>query len=185
MIRRAATLVLLPALCAAAADHPQTRPTRDVAVIYRAGTVDGGAVFEERMRWDVADQKLRVDPPSAGLSMLVDYRKRQIAMVRDADRKVLIAQQGTGGLPGEAAQGPYTRQGQEQIAGQSCTDWATISSAGDPTTTCITDDGVMLRASSQGHVLLEAVSVAYVKQDPALFEPPADYERVTPPDGAR
>ncbi len=49
---------------ALAQERPATAPTRDVDVLYRA-TV-GGRAIEQRSRFGVAEQKLRLDTPSPG-----------------------------------------------------------------------------------------------------------------------
>jgi hypothetical protein len=45
---------------------------------------------------------------------------------------------------------------------------------------CITDDGVLLRASSAAQVRVSAVSVHYAPQDPQEFRIPPDYVRRVP-----
>ena len=67
-------------------------PTRDVDVVYmmvQADAPGGPRVVEERMRWAAAAGKLRIDPPTPGMWMVMDTRTRRMATVRDADRSVL------------------------------------------------------------------------------------------------
>ncbi len=171
---------IAPAL---AQERPATIPTRDVDVTYRMG--DGDQALTQRMRWIAAQGLLRVDPPSPGLYMIVDYRTHRVAMVRDADREVLDLDGQVATLPGNAG-GPgarFTRSGQDQVAGLACTEWQTTDMAGDPTLVCITADGVLLRARIGGHTVLQATSVTYGAQDLAAFQPPPGYAHVKQPAG--
>jgi hypothetical protein len=168
-------LLLLLALPARADERPSTTPTRDVDIVYRIG---GG--LEQRMRWGVALGKLRVDPPSPGLYMVIDTASRSIAMVREGERSVLrIA--GAAKLPGPATATRFTRKGSGQIAGLTCTNWDTTDAQGSPTTTCLTHDGVLLRAANPDGVLLEASSVSYIPQGEAVFRLPQDYKVIEAP----
>jgi hypothetical protein len=143
---------------------PLPHPSRDVDVTYRM--VRGDRVLTERMRWQAATQRQRVDPPTEGLFVVIDYKAGRMRTVRLSDRLVLdmaAPPMGAGG---------YVRQGEDQVAGLACTDWAATASDGQPTVACITADGVLLRATSGERVLLSAVSVSYAAQDPALFAAP-------------
>lgn len=168
---------------AVAQDRPPTIPTRDVDVTYRLG--DGPQALTQRMRWEATQGLLRVDPPSPGLYMIVDYRTHHAAMVRQEDRKVIDLAGQVATLPGNAG-GPgasFARRGRAQVAGLACTEWQTNDMAGDPTEVCFTADGVLLRARLQGNTILEATSVAYGAQDPAAFQLPAGYTHVKQPAG--
>ena len=170
--------MLLLALPAAAQDKPATIPTRDVDVTYRmVQPVEGGPPLLQRMRWSVAAGKLRVDPPSPTLYMIVDYKARRMAVVRPADHAVLDMNAAGPGLPASPA-GRFTRLGEDTVAGQACTNWQTIDAGGKTVAVCITADGVMLRASQGTNVLLEAASVSYASQDPAAFQPPDGFRHI-------
>jgi len=120
----------------------------------------------ERMRWQAATLRQRVDPPTDGLFIVIDYREGRMHTVRLSDRLVLdMAAPASGG-------GTYVRQGEDQVAGLACTDWEATATDGRRTVACITADGVMLRASAGGATLLSAMSVDYAQQDPALFAVP-------------
>jgi hypothetical protein len=164
--------------------RPNTTPTRDVDVVYQS-TVSAGdgtqRVLQQRMRWLVEQHRLRVDPPAQGLWMLVDYTTHQLSVVREADRTVMdLPAKGQATLPGDAPAGQFTRKGEDTVAGLACTLWQTMDAAGQPALTCITPDGVLLRAQSNGHTLVEAVKVTYGPQDAEAFQPPAGYTHVTP-----
>jgi hypothetical protein len=156
-----------PGRPAKAADAPLAHPSRDVDVTYRM--VRGDRVLIERMRWQAATQRQRVDPPSPGLFVVIDYRAGRMDTVRLSDRLVLEM----AAPPNE--QGAYVRQGEDQVAGLTCTDWEATATDGQPTVACITADGVLLRATAAGQTLLSAETVAYAPQDPALFAVPEGF----------
>ena len=176
---RALVLAALFAPAALAAEHPPITPQRDVDITYTMPPPNQGApALSQRMRWSVASGRLRVDPPTSGLYMIVDYRAKRMSVVKPADRAVLDVSTAGPGLPG-AAGGDYTRGNPARIAGLPCTDWQTADAGGQPTIICLTTDGVMLRASQAGHVLLEASVVNYGPQDPAVFVPPEGFRHVS------
>ncbi len=181
----AALLALIPQ-AATAQERPVLTPSRDVDVVYmmvQAGGPGGPRVVEERMRWAASAGKLRIDPPTRGLWMVMDSGARRISTVREADRTVLDIEAGATfpgpALPGGAA--AFQRRGDDSVAGVPCTDWQTRDVTGTPTLACITEDGVLLRASAAGRVVVEALHLAYAPQDPAVFRIPQDYRRITPP----
>ncbi len=184
-MRRAALSALLvcaAALPAAAQTRPNTIPTRDVDVTYHMTAAD--QTLTQRMRWLAGPQMLRVDPPTPGLYMIVNYKDHRVAVVRDADRQVLDLDTGAATLPGGnfgPEGGHFTRQGNDTVAGLPCTDWQTTDTTGDPTIACFTADGVLLRARAGNRTLLEAATVTYGPQDAAAFRTPPDYVHVKPP----
>jgi hypothetical protein len=172
-------LAIVSAGPAFAADRPPTMPQRDVDVTYQvAQPIEGGPALSQRMRWSVATGRLRVDPPSPGLYMIVDYTAKRMSVVKPADRAVLDLPTAAPGLPGAPA-GDYTRQDAAVVAGLPCTNWRTTDAGGHPTLLCLTADGVMLRASQGGQVLLQATTVSYGPQDPAAFVPPDGFRHVS------
>lgn len=179
--RRLAIAALVALLCAGAADpKPVLRPTRDVDITYSLGS-EHGRVLRERLRWDAVAQRLRVDPPTDGLYVIVDLPTRRMSMVRSYDRTVIDspAPAGIAGPPDSAAAGAV-RQGDDMIAGLACTNWALKDDAGEATTVCLTVDGVMLRAQVGGRTLLSATEVHYGAIDPVAFEIPDGYKRAAP-----
>ena len=76
---------------------------------------------------------------------------------------------------------PGTRVPTDTVAGRPCTEWQTGDVTGAPTLACITDDGVLLRASAAGRVLVEALHLSYATPDPAVFRIPEDYRKIAPP----
>lgn len=174
---RAVLLASLLASGVLAAEHPPITPQRDVDVTYAMAGPQGTSSLTQRMRWSVATGRLRVDPPTDGLYMIVDYRTKRMAVVKPADHAVLDVSTAGPGLPGAAA-GDYDRRGVAQVAGLPCTEWQTTDAGGQGALLCLTADGVMLRASQGSRVLLEATQVSYGPQDPAAFVPPEGYRHV-------
>ncbi len=183
----------LAAVCAtwAGAGHadgpPPTVPTRDVDVIYQTARSDRAGheqVLSQRMRWNAKLGRQRVDPPVSGVYMVLDTRAHRMMAVHDADRSVLElnAARATA-TPGLPKGGALAAVGSARVAGLPCTEWSTRDSAGLPAIVCLTTDGVLLRATSGQHVLVEATSVTYGPMDPALFDAPPGYRHVTPDGG--
>jgi hypothetical protein len=171
-MRPAATSVLVACLAVAAvpglADQPRLRPNRDVDVTYRAtgaGPLPDGRRLDQRVRWLAASQTMRIDPPTAGLYVIVDYAAKRMSVVREATRSVvdMAAPEGVAGMAGNPGEGTYVRRGEDTVAGQA--------------SVCITADGVLLRASTAGQAQVSAISVQYAPQDPAVFQIPPDYLR--------
>lgn len=172
----AAALCLLP-VAAAAQDRPASLPMRDVDVTYRSE--QGGQVLEQRSRFAAGTMRMRLDTPTPGLYMLMDYKTHTMSLVSDADRGVLDVRTapGAAGPMGLGAAANYRRRGQDTVAGLACTEWEVQDSQGQAALTCFTEDGVMLRARRGAAVLAVATRVAYGPMDPALFAVPPGYER--------
>ena len=182
---KAAGFALLVAMggvanAAAAADKPLLIPSRDVSVTYR--TAQGGQVLEQRMRWSAQARRMRIDPPSAGMFVIIDYDARRIAIVRDPDRSV-VEMDAPPTLPGlgAPAAGHYSPGASDLVAGLRCMEWTIAAAAGPPTSICVTSDGVVLRVRIGGRVAATASDVTYGVQDAKLFRIPEGYARVTPP----
>lgn len=150
-----------------AAEAQPSLPTRDVDVTYGAAQN-----VTQRWRFRAADQKLRLDPPTAGLHMIVDYTAHTMAVVNDTDRTVMM-------VPAPPApSGRGTRAGTDSQLGQPCTVWEQTDSQGQPTQTCYTVDGVMLRARRGSQTLVEATAITYASADPSVYAIPAGYTRL-------
>jgi hypothetical protein len=169
-------LALLPGTAARADEQPATAPTRDVDVTYRLAAANGGSMAEQRVRWEAATGRQRIDPPTPGLHIIVDPRAHRLASVRDAERLVLEIDSGAfEPLGGTAAH--YVRRSAASVAGIACTVWQ-AGDAGGPEL-CFTGDGVLLRIAAGGNVVAEAVRVTYAPSNPDDFAVPPDYRRVT------
>lgn len=169
--------IALPLLLGAAADgaHPLLRPIRDVDVTYALDAGDG-TTLHERLRWRVSAQMLRLDPPTAGLFVIIDLAARRMSTVRTAERAVIemAAPDNVTGMPDSAA-GAATQLGTETVAGLACTEWEMADAAGEPAQLCLTADGVLLRARAGPRTLLSAETVLYGPIDAEVFQVPAGY----------
>lgn len=164
---------------AMAQDRPVTTPTRDVDVTYRAGVAEQAVT--QRSRWSARARMMRLDTPTPGVYVIVDYPARKMAMVNDAERAVLDLPPPQQDFNGPAASTlAFIRQGAGQVAGLACTNWATTDSQGQPAVACFTEDGVLLEARRGTQVLVQAQRVAYGPIDPATFVVPPAYAHQTP-----
>lgn len=184
-MRRRCALLCLTALApfavagAQAGDQPTTMPTRDVDVLYRLAGAADGKPAEQRVRWQAATGRQRIDPPTPGLHIIVDPRAHRLASIRDAERLALeIDQSEIKPLGGSVTH--YARRGEDSVGGIACTVWQAGPEQGAPLL-CFTDDGVLLRVASAGRVVIEAVRVTYAPSDPADFEVPAGYQHIVRP----
>ena len=176
-------LALLAAMPAVAQEaRPTTLPTRDVDVTYRAG--QGDQAVTQRSRWWARERKLRLDTPTPGVYLIVDYPAHTVAMVSDADRGVLDLPAPPGGLPGQGGggtgstePGAFTPRGSGEVAGLACRKWETLDTMGKPTVACFTPDGVLLEARRGAQVLVQAVRVSYGNLDAAALVVPPSYSR--------
>ncbi len=156
---------------------PAVQPTRDVDVTYRVpvpGATD--AYLLQRLRWSAAHRQQRVDLPTSGNWMVLDFNAHRMALVHDGSREVVdLPSPQSADQPGAGA--GYTRVATSSVAGLSCTEWRTVDTRGHETLACYTDDGVLLRATAGARTLMEAVHVNYVAQAASVFQTPADYSR--------
>ena len=176
MDRRVAAGALALLLCAGAgAARPLLRPIHDVDVTYAMDAGDG-TTLHERLRWRATAQQLRLDPPTAGLYVIIDLAAKRMSTVRTADRTVIetAAPDNVTGMPDSAA-AAAVRRGTDQVVGLACTDWDMTDAAGEVARLCLTDDGVLLRARAGGRTLLNAETVVTGPLDAALFQVPAGY----------
>ncbi len=175
----AAILALLSGGAGLAAEAPVLMPNRDVAVTYR--TEQDGRMLEQRTRWSMTLQRLRIEPPSPGMFVLVDYAARRMDIVREVDRSY-VEMPAPPTLPGVGApaSGRYRQGADDRVAGLRCTEWASAT-PGPPAGLCLTADGVLLRVRIGPRTIAAASAVSYARQDPALFRVPDGYTRVVPP----
>jgi hypothetical protein len=161
---------------------PFVTPQRDVDVTYliarpgNAGDPPGipGPAMTQRMRWSAALWRQRIDPPGAAI-MITDYRRHELLVIDPVRRQALRFPAPNRVLPpGVRASGPYTRLGDQVVAGTPCTEWRTPDASGVQSQVCFTADGVLLRARHDAEILMQAVQVHYAIQDPALFSPAPD-----------
>jgi hypothetical protein len=166
------SIVTVLAGAPARAQQPALSPTRDVDITYRLAGPDGAVPAEQRVRWDVAGGRQRIDTPTQGLHIVVDSHTHHLASVRDAEKLVLEFDQS--GLP---PPGTYAKRGDATVAGLACTIWQLADAASSPEL-CLTDDGVLLRVEAGGRVAAEATRVVFGPSDPANFTIPLDYRHI-------
>ena len=178
----AVAIVSLSAGAAKAQDRPTIFPTRDVDVTYRLPVPDavGGRALEQRMRFTASGNKQRVDPPTPGLYIVMDFAAHSITTVRPEQRMALDMPTAAVSA-GTTTSASYTRRGEASVAGLACTLWVTRAASGEGTEVCMTDDGVLLRAVAAGRILLEATKVRYATQEPGVFAIPEGFKRLAAP----
>jgi hypothetical protein len=189
MLGRSALLaaaVLALALPAAAQEHPQYRPTRDVAVEYSIeGRTHNGGPKSIKAAYMASGDRLRVEAGHAGY-WIIDRPKGRMFMIIAAQKTYMELPFN----PGKerdfmlSDKMKFTRAGSDTVAGLPCTIWQ-IQADKHSGTACITADGVMLRGETQlqpgNSVKIVAASVDYGPQPEGMFAPPADYNRLQMP----
>ena len=171
-----------PARCRSAADQPLLAPARDAEVTYylTGASRTNGAVV---MRLTTADQnkKVRLDlfnsseimPPFGSVIFDADANRVLSLLHR---RHVYYELPATGRANPALmlnADMAFTRLGTATIAEQTCTDWRVANGPNYQGTACVTDDGVVLRATRSmpqaGSIV--ALSVNYAAPAANLFQP--------------
>ncbi len=176
MIRLYVLCVLAAPLAARAADDvPIVQPTHDVDVTYKVPVpgADNAALLQ-RLRWSASLRRQRVDLPTSGNWMVLDFAAHRMFVVRDDARTVLDLPAPPDPPPSAAG---FARAGEAVVAGLPCTQWRTRDSRGGETLACYAPDGVLLRATSGERVLMEAVSVHDAPQGADVFQMPPGYAR--------
>ena len=163
-----------------AAARPLVVPQHDVDVSYAMSAPSASGVtipLVQRMRFSVAGERQRVDPPGNGTFMITDYGTGRMIVLQPEQRlaTILPAPGGPIALHGPPATGDYRRLGTGSVAGVPCTDWATRDVAGHDSVVCFTADGVLLRAMQAGRVLVQATRVEETPQPAEVFAVPPGF----------
>ena len=169
---------------ASAQDVPVVQPTRDVDVTYRVpvqprpGQEPGvkPTSLLQRLRWSASLRRQRLDMPTSGNWMVLDFPTKRMSVVRD-DARTVVEVPAPPGIDTPPAAAGFARAGTATVAGLACTEWRTRDTRGEETLACYTGDGVLLRARAGDRVLTEAVEVSYVAQGEAVFAVPAGYAK--------
>jgi hypothetical protein len=172
---------LLLASSAAFADAPPAvQPRRDVDVTYKVPVAGGNNVaILQRLRFSAALHRQRVDLPTSGNWMMLDFAAQTMALVRDQSKEIVdLPAPASASQPG-AGEG-FVKAGQAQVAGLDCTEWRTRDTRGQETLACYTDDGVLLRARNDSGTLMEAVQVNYTTLPASVFALPEGYSHQKP-----
>jgi len=159
---------------------PPVQPLRDVDITYKV-PVPGltVTVMLQRLRFSATMHKQRLDLPTSGNWMLLDFTAHTMAMVREQSHEIVqVAAPASAGQPGAGA--GFTRIGPASVIGLACTEWRTRDNRGQETVACYTDDGVLLRARNADGPLMEAVSVKYGALPGSVFALPEGYSKQQP-----
>lgn len=161
---------------------PAVQPLRDVDVTYRV-PVPGLTVTSmlQRLRFSAALHKQRLDLPTSGNWMLLDFTAHTMDMVREQSHEIVeVPAPDNASQPGAGA--GFVRLGRSSVVGINCTEWRTRDTRGQETVACYTDDGVLLRAANTDGPLMEAVEVKYAPVPADVFDLPKGYQRQLPGD---
>ncbi|NHO55812.1 hypothetical protein GOB86_01750 [Acetobacter lambici] len=166
------------------AEAPAITPSVDVDVEYELASPQGDVSTRQRMRWQVATLRQRLDPDKSAVFMLTSWRDRTLSVVDNGRKRVSIMPvPGTQQLtpPGQPAMvGSYARLGSSVVAGEQCTVWRTKDTDGHPTDACYTADGVLLQVAQGGQITVRALSVQRTAQPDSLFVIPPGLRQEAP-----
>jgi len=167
-------------LAAQTQPRPQLAPTRDVDITYDV-TRPHQRRIRERVRWLAGEHLERIDGPDRSVTIL-DRKGNEITLLVPGSRtyRKLEAKPRRPMEPDPDA--VLSRGGEARVAGQRCVEWSWIEDT-ETHTLCATADGVALRLSVNGKTVIEARSVSYGRQNPALFRAPPDYAPALAPEG--
>lgn len=176
MLLMAGAASMAPAVAGpATAAGPVTQPTRDVDVTYKV-PVPGVTVTNvlQRLRFSPGRHMQRLDMPTSGNWMLLDFQQHTMSMVREQSHEIVDVAAPDGSLlPGGGA--GFVMVGPTQVNGLACTEWRAHDSRGNETVACYTDDGVLLRARNVSGEMLEAVDVKYGTLPDGTFDLPKGF----------
>jgi hypothetical protein len=185
------TICFVAAAPAFAADHPLTKPTRDVAVEYRSsapGQAQNDPNATLTMRFASKTGLIRIEGPFASGYAILDPNNSIMTLVMTQQQMYMQRPADTGmWATFQAGNADFKRTGSDTIAGVACTNYDTTINGQDGQL-CLTGDGVLLRARSSApdrQRQLEAVKVTYADQPADLFAPPAGYKKLVAPDLGR
>ena len=165
-------------------EAPVITPSADVDVLYELASPQGDVSTHQRMRWQVATLRQRLDPEKSAVFMLTSWQNRTLSVVDMGRKRVSVMPvPGTQQLtpPGQPAMiGSYARLGSSVVAGEQCTVWRTKDTDGHPTDACYTADGVLLQVAQGGQITVRAVSVQRTAQPDSLFVIPDGLKQEAP-----
>jgi hypothetical protein len=159
-------------------DAPYVTPAVDTDITYvLTPAQDGLAPAHQRMRWQAAGLKQRLDPEGGSVYMITTWKNRTLSVVDESRGRVstmpMPGQQDLT-LPGQhPASGTYVRVGQSVVAGEACQVWRTVDTEGHESDACYTADGILLQVVQQGRIMVRALTVSRAAQPDSVFEVPA------------
>lgn len=205
--------VVVAAAPALADDHPLLRPTRDVEVEYRTtgmpdampgarsnrgGAGDqtsgpaGGAGGTMIIHYTAKTGRIRIEAPNGAGYAIIDRQNHSVIVVMTQQHVYMEMPRSVTNDPNflatlDGANTTFRKVGTDTIAGMGCTIYDATAN-GHEGQVCLSDDGVWLRAKggepNRAHEM-EAIRVTYAQQADALFEPPADFQKMDIPALAR
>ncbi|WP_408736266.1 hypothetical protein [Acetobacter tropicalis] len=167
----------------ASQDAPFITPSTDVDVLYEVTSPMGDAVMKQRMRWQVASLRQRLDPQNSAVYMITSWPDHTLTVVDEARRRqsVMPAPSQVLTPPGHTAMtGTYARLGGSVVAGEQCTLWRTKDTDGHASDVCYTADGLLLQVAQGGQITVRALSVNRVSQPDTVFAVPAGLKKEAP-----
>jgi hypothetical protein len=154
---------------------PALQPTRDVDITYKVPVGANNMALLQRLRFSASLHKQRVDLPTSGNWVVMDYGAHRMSMIRDESKEIVDMP-----APETAAASGFVRVGPDMVAGLACTEWRTRDTRGAETEACYTNDGVLLQARNESAVMMQAVTVHFDAQNETVFALPAGYTHTTP-----
>jgi hypothetical protein len=172
--------LLLASTPALADAPPAVQPLRDVDVTYKVPVAGGNDMaILQRLRFSASLRRQRVDLPTSGNWMMLDFGAHTMALVRDQSKEIVdLPAPASASQPGAGA--GFVRGAAAQVAGLPCTEWRTRDTRGQETVACYTQDGVLLRARNDSGTLMEAVQVNYTPIAASVFALPEGYSHQKP-----
>lgn len=155
-------------------------PDRDVTVDYTLSGPERGPI-DIAVGIEAGGIRLRVTSPALPMALVLDRAQgRGLVMLP------MLKLYSTVGLGGFGLDGPaikrlrFERQGQDRVAGHTCTRW-TVTAPGGQGHACLTPDGVILAGDSTDHHgtthSLIATALRYEPLPPALFQLPEGFHQ--------
>ncbi|QDH13756.1 hypothetical protein E3E12_05655 [Formicincola oecophyllae] len=172
--------------------HPPLTPLHDVTVTYlfraqhRPGEKDMGPEKPVTVSFGQTGDRVRIESAGAKGVTILDRPAQKVTLISNGERSYIQF------LPLHGLRNPfmldlnmqYKPGAMAKVAGVPCQQWAITSPQGHADA-CITADGVILSehgVDADGIAgQLDATAVHYGPLPASLFEPPAGYKKVTPP----
>lgn len=179
---------VLPSVAAASSDAcnqtaPCITPSTDADVLYELASPTGDATMKQRMRWQVASLRQRLDPENSSVFMVTSWPEHTLSVVDVPRHKQSTMPAPSQNLtpPGHPAMiGTYARLGSSIVAGESCTVWRTKDTDGHANDVCYTSDGLLLQVAQGQQITVRALSVSRSPQPDSVFAIPAGLRQEAP-----
>jgi hypothetical protein len=180
----AGLILALGAAPAAAQDRPALLPTRDVRVTYHLTFPADQPPQTQVMLYSASARMMRWEVVGRPEVVLTNARDASGLMLDPARR---IAATAPPQVAAQSVFGPavrFTRLRDDFAGGEPCVRWsyaladASVARPGEVREICVNAEGV-IRLTTEPRVSRAATEVEFVPQDPALFQVPAGYERLT------